>query len=164
MLNCQVFLGVIPALRALMILTIKSPHKTISILLAMVLLVPANAGAATWMVLSMTSLNSADHMHAMDTEHHSTEGTKTDHGMHHQSQNSEFSQTPHHFLHADHQSHEHDEEECNEHCVSCANHCSSMAIPFDNFMLSDLSKQSQRFESGNLNSFSELLFRPPING
>lgn len=137
-----------------MILMKKSPHKTISLLLAIVLLVPANAGAATWMALSMSAMNT------MESVDHSTDSVMTDHGMHHSQ-------------HADHQSHQHGErqhggdqhggEDCNDHCVSCANHCSSMAIPFDNFMLSDLSKQSQRFEPGNLNSFSDLLFRPPIH-
>lgn len=139
----------------------KSPQKVISLLLALVLVAPVNAGAATWMALSMNStINSVD-ASVITATASSTQHMVDDSHDHHSS----HAHTTHmaHDLEQIDQNHEHDDEDCNEHCVSCANHCSSLGILSDNFMLSDLTKQSQRFESGNLNSFSDLLYRPPIH-
>ncbi len=141
----------------------KSPQKAISLLLALVLVAPVNAGAATWMALSMSStMNSMDMMDTSDLTHHLVDDSHQHHSSH-----AHMTHMAHDLEQMDHQSHEHDgkhsEEDCNEHCVSCANHCSSLGILSDNFILSDLTKQSQRFESGNLNSFSDLLYRPPIH-
>ena len=144
----------------------KSPQKVISLLLALVLVAPVNAGAATWMALSMNStINSVDASVTTDTASSTQHMVDDSHA--HQSSHAHMTHVAHDLQQMDHQSHEHDgkhnEEDCNEHCISCANHCSSLGILSDNFMLSDLTKQSQRFESGNLNSFSDLLYRPPIH-
>ncbi len=138
------------------------PRKALSLLLCLMLAAPANAGVAAWMALSMVdgetvapqvheqgAMGMAQHLHdEMQHAHHAMQ-----HGVHAHADPGTTPATGHE---------SHDEADCNEHCVSCANHCSNLGILSDNVMLSGLPAQSSRLESGNLRSYSDLLYRPPI--
>jgi hypothetical protein len=93
------------------------------------LFAPLNSGAAAWMSMSMADSNAAIttmgvHEHTRP-DHHSGAASSANH---HQS----------HSMHAEaHDEHdEHSEEDCEEHCMSCSNHCSSLAV---------VSSQSKRY-------------------
>lgn len=130
-------------------------QKSLAIILAVLLFAPLNSGAAAWMSMSMADSNAA--ITAMGVDEH----TRPDHhagaassGNHHQSH------SMHGGAHNEHD--EHSEEDCEEHCMSCSNHCSSLAV---------VSSQSRRYgqvrllaatTAGLTSAHPELLFRPPI--
>jgi hypothetical protein len=130
-------------------------QKSLAIILAVLLFAPLNSGAAAWMSMSMADSNAATT--AMGVDEH----TRPDHhagaassGNHHQSH------SMHGGAHNEHD--EHSEEDCEEHCMSCSNHCSSLAV---------VSSQSRRYgqvrllaatTAGLTSAHPELLFRPPI--
>lgn len=122
------------------------PRKAFSLLLALILAAPANAGLSSWMALSMAdSEDESVAAHQPQPEH-----------SHHQHMVDDAS-------HSGDQHADHDQEECNEHCVSCANHCSSLGILSDGFLLPDLARLLLASEPGILSNHSELLYRPPIH-
>jgi hypothetical protein len=130
-------------------------QKSLAIILAVLLFAPLNSGAAAWMSMSMADSNAATT--AMGVDEH----TRPDHhagaassGNHH------LSHSMHGGAHNEHD--EHSEEDCEEHCMSCSNHCSSLAV---------VSSQSRRYgqvrllaatTAGLTSAHPELLFRPPI--
>ena len=133
-------------------------QKSLAIILAASLFAPLNSGAAAWMSMSMADSDaaiSASGVHSHGSpDHHSGAASSADH---HQP----------HAMHAEaqdgHEGHDgHSEEDCEEHCMSCSNHCSSLAV---------VSNQSKRFgqvrllaaaTAGLTSTLPELLFRPPI--
>ena len=131
-------------------------RKSLAIILAVSLFAPLNSGAAAWMSMSMADSNAA--ITAMGVHEH----TSPDHhagaassGNHHQSHSMHGGASDEHDGHS--------EEDCEEHCMSCSNHCSSLAV---------VSNQSKRYgqvrflatgSAGLTSTHSELLFRPPIH-
>lgn len=127
----------------------KLSNKFIALLLTLALTAPANAGLSNWMALSMADADSAQgSQHSHEIESHPA------HSLHSHSEIGEHSFEESHVGH--------DGEDCNEHCFSCVNHCSTMGILADSMSLRDLSKSQHSFESGNLSKYSDLLYRPPI--
>jgi hypothetical protein len=143
------------------------PGKLLSLLLCLLLAAPANAGLAAWMALSMTdgkseSLQAHDHGSGQMSQHIHHEMPRDPSHQHHSSSHASQAHAAHaSSAAASHESH--DEADCNEHCVSCANHCSNLGIQSDNVMLSGMPRQLLRFESGELRSLPDLPYRPPIH-
>ena len=135
-------------------------------LLVLLLAAPLNASAASWMAMSMG--NSDHHMQ------HASHGD-SDH-THHVDQRVEpfpssldvqSSHTNDSLgSHSDPQSaqhHEHDAADCEEHCASCTNHCSSLGIVTTTQDRIDTEGNVTGMLIGTPSNHFELLFRPPIN-
>lgn len=141
-----------------------TPRKVLTLLLCLLLAAPANAGLVGWMALSMTDRSAAATEHDAAEVHHPGHGKAHVHGEAHDSQSMPHTSHSHKdhgiSLAVDHESH--DEADCNEHCVSCANHCLNLGILSDSVMSSRLHSPLQGLESGNLRSYPDLLYRPPI--
>lgn len=130
-------------------------QKSLALLLAVSLFAPLNSGAAAWMSMSMADYDGA--ISAIGVREHGSPGHQSgaaSSANHHQS----------HSMHgAAHDEHDgHSKEDCEEHCMSCSNHCSSLAV---------VSNQSERYgqvrflataTAGLTSTHPELLFRPPI--
>jgi len=117
--------------------------------LIVLLALPLNAGAATWMAMSMAEsgevtevLDSSNSLHH-DHQQHMNMGSK-------QSLDSESN-------------HEHDSEDCDEHCMSCSSHCYSSSITS---AVVDFQNQRSLHASttpGVTLNREYLLYRPPIH-
>ena len=133
-------------------------HKSLAIIVAVSLFAPLNSGAAAWMSMSMADSNAAItamgvHEHTRP-DHHAGAASSADHHQSH---------SMHGGAHDEHDEHDgHSQEDCEEHCMSCSNHCSSLAV---------VSSQSKRYgqvrllaatTAGLTSTHPELLFRPPI--
>lgn len=142
----------------------KLPNKVIALLLALTLVAPANAGLSSWMAMSMADQeldHASQHSHRSHQPHPIAEGIShsqhLDHTIHAHSSHAGTSEQ----LSGDGQT-SHSDEDCNEHCVSCANHCSNMGLLSDPISLPDVSKTQHGSESGTLSKHTDLLYRPPI--
>ncbi len=133
----------------------KFPNKIIALLLALMLVSPANAGLSSWMAMSMAD-SQADHV-SHHVENGFSHNQHESHGAH--SHDSHTGTEEHHKKNS---KTSHNDEDCNEHCVSCANHCSNPGILSHPISLTDLSKTQHGFESGTLSKHTDLLYRPPI--
>ena len=125
-------------------------QKSLALVLTCLLLAPLNSGAAAWMATSMSEGDLSSPAAAGHQLHDSHSAHGAPHaGDHHG-----------HGTHGD--DHDHDESDCEEHCMSCSNHCSSLAIVSNH---SDSFQQSilrLAVAEGLVSNHSELLFRPPI--
>lgn len=138
--------------------------KALSLLLVTILVAPANAGAASWMAMAMAEgnvdLSVESTQSSLYEASHSQHSSDSHHGhMGHSNLQPQLDE--HGAMHDSHG--EHDEEDCNEHCVSCANHCSNLGIMSESIAPVDPGKQSQRFHSGSPSNHFDLLYRPPIH-
>ena len=127
-------------------------QKSLTLKLAVSLFAPLNSGAAAWMSMSMADSNAAItamgvHEHT-SPDHHAGAAFSADH---HQSDSMHGGAHDNHSV-----------EDCREHCISCSNHCSSLAVD---------SSQSKRYGQIRLlaattaeltSAHPDLLFRPPI--
>ena len=165
-------------------------RRSIVFLLLLSLVAPLNSGAAAWMSLSMSEQGEAnqassdDHRHADHPihgdghahgqhadghPHHPQPHAQDGHGDGHEAAHSpemhgDRNAYDHHGAAQLHESHSdgHSEADCEAECLSCTNHCSSLA----------LLSQSNESENGNqayasspsrcLSSLAEKLLRPPI--
>jgi len=117
--------------------------------LIVLLALPLNAGAATWMAMSMAEtgevtevLDSSDSLHH-DHQQHMNMGSK-------QSLDSESN-------------HEHDSEDCEEHCMSCSSHCYSSSITSDVANYRNQRSLQASATPGTTLTRKYLLYRPPIH-
>lgn len=112
----------------------------------MLISLPLNAGAAAWMAMSMD--NSSQHSITMDSAH-------KDHMESTDTKSIEFMDIPH--------SQNHDESDCEEHCLSCSNHCSTTVIGPSSQDQFDLKRLLDGVLPGvTLISRLDTPFRPPI--
>ncbi len=145
-------------------------RRRIVLLLMLSLVAPLNSGAAAWMSLSMSEQGEANQESSDDHRHtdHPMHGDRHAHGQHadghlHYPQPN-GSAHDHHGAAQLHDAHSdgHSEADCESECLSCTNHCSSLA----------LLSQPNESENGNLafasspshclSSLAEKLLRPPI--
>ena len=165
-------------------------RKSIVFLLLLSLVAPLNSGAAAWMSLSMSDQGEANQASSDDHRHadHPMHGDEHVHGQHadcHPHNPQPHGSAPAHDgheaahsseMHGDGNAHVHhgtaqqrdtnidghSEADCESECLSCTNHCSSLA----------LLSESNESENGNLaiawspshrlSSLAEKLLRPPI--
>jgi hypothetical protein len=117
--------------------------------LIVLLALPLNAGAATWMAMSMTESGEAvELLEYSDNLHH-------EHQQH-------MSMGSNHSLDSD-SNHEHDSEDCDEHCMSCSSHCYGSSITS---AVADFQNQRSLHAStisGVKLTREYLLYRPPIH-
>ena len=117
--------------------------------LIVLLALPLNAGAATWMAMSMAESGEVTEvLDSSDSLHH-------DHQQH-------MSMGGNHSLDID-SNHEHDSEDCDEHCMSCSSHCYSSSITS---AVADFQNQRSLHASkifGVKLTREYLLYRPPIH-
>ena len=125
-------------------------QKSLALVLTCLLLAPLNSGAAAWMAMSMSegdlSSPAAEGHHIHDS--HETRDAR--HGGDHHAHSMPV------------EDHDHSEEDCEEHCMSCSNHCSSLAIVSNHVEGFQQSVQQLAVADGLVSNHSELLFRPPI--
>ena len=117
--------------------------------LIVLLALPLNAGAATWMAMSMAE--SGEVTEVLD----SSDSLQHDHQQHmsmgsNQSLDSESN-------------HEHDSEDCDEHCMSCSSHCYSSSITSDVAVFHNQRSLHASKTTGVILTREYLLYRPPIH-
>ena len=117
--------------------------------LVVLLALPLNAGAATWMAMSMAE--SGEVTEVLD----SSASPQHDH-QHHMSMGSNQS-------HDSDSDHEHDSEDCDEHCMSCSSHCYSSSITSDVADYQNLRSRHASTTLGVTLTREYLLYRPPIH-
>ena len=123
--------------------------KPLIMSLIVLLALPLNAGAATWMAMSMAESGQvAEMLDSSDSLYHN-----------HQQQMGFGSNLS---LDSD-SNHEHDSEDCDEHCMSCSSHCYSSSITS---AVADFQNQRSLHTctlSGVKLTREYLLYRPPIH-
>jgi hypothetical protein len=117
--------------------------------LVVLLALPLNTGAATWMAMSMAE--SGEVTEVLD----SSDSLQHDHQQHmsmgsNQSLDSESN-------------HEHDSEDCDEHCMSCSSHCYSSSITSDVAVFHNQRSLHASKTTGVILTREYLLYRPPIH-
>ena len=116
--------------------------------LILLLALPLNAGAASWMAMSMADTDQA--IKSLDTSM----------SPHHE----------HHSMSSDHiqsmdvaAEHEHDSGDCDEHCMSCSSHCSGSGIASSGADFQNLGNPLASTVTGFKLTREYLLLRPPIH-
>ena len=132
------------------------PRKAIAFVLVALLIAPLNAGAASWMALSMVE-SQAEHSQQADVAAE-TDLVSSNHEMHMAAHHHKMKEGLHDSQHGNH-----DAEDCEEHCLSCSNHCSSLGIVADQSQRFDLASHQSGLETNPTSSHSDLLLRPPIS-
>lgn len=120
--------------------------KILATALILILLAPFNGVASSAMQLGIAASPMADHAMTMD------EAGSHDH--------SAMAGDGH--LQTMMESHDHGEEDCDEYCMSCSNHCSSTAIISGSAQTFDPSARFARCTVAHVANRADLLFRPPI--
>ena len=165
-------------------------RRSIVFLLLLSLVAPLNSGAAAWMSLSMSEQGEAnqassdDHRHA-DRPMHGDEHAHGQHADCHLRNPQPHGSAPAHDgheaahsseMHGDGNAHDHhgtaqlrnthidghSEEDCESECLSCTNHCSSLAILSQPNESENGSMALASSPSRCLSSLAEKLLRPPI--
>jgi len=106
--------------------------------LVLVMFLPVNAGASSWMdesssVVKSEEMHMADHEAMMDSE-----------------------QKPS-LMDA------HDSEDCDDYCINCSTHCSIAGIIPSSNSAFELDRKFNRSISGCTSNYAYLLYRPPIS-
>ena len=151
---------------------------SIVFLLLLSLVAPLNSGAAAWMSLSMSAQGEANQASSDDHRH-------ADHSMHADCHPQPHGSAPAHDgheaahsyeMHGDGNAHDHhgtaqlrdthidghSEADCESECLSCTNHCSSLAILSQPNESENGSMAFASSPSNCLSSLAEKLLRPPI--
>ena len=123
-------------------------QKSLSIVLTILLLAPLNSGAAAWMAMSMSdsdlSVSTAQaHQHHDSHMNHGLQQHGDDHA---------------HSMHGE----DHNADDCEEHCMSCSNHCSSLALVSNHYSAFNQVRLQTTVAGGLVSNHSDLLYRPPI--
>lgn len=165
-------------------------RKSIVFLLLLSLVAPLNSGAAAWMSLSMSDQGEANQASSDDHRHadHPMHGDEHVHGQHadcHPHNPQPHGSAPAHDgheaahsseMHGDGNAHVHhgtaqqrdthidghSEADCESECMSCTNHCSSLAILSQPNESENGSMALASSPSHCLSSLAEKLLRPPI--
>ena len=118
---------------------------------------PHNAGAAAWMSLSMSEHGDSRAMQggmASNAYHATARGTNI-HSYHNdQSESAAHPRGP--------QDVEHNKQDCESECLSCANHCSSLALLSNYCESQSKNRVNTPSLTHPLSRFAEPLLRPPI--
>lgn len=120
-------------------------RKLIVTVLMLILTAPINAVASASMAISIAAYHDA--MPTQQLVH----GSHASHDAAIASQNKTKSAA-----------HDHSDEDCDDYCMSCSNHCSSSAIVTSSKHDFELEREFEDLASAHTLSRAYLLFRPPI--
>lgn len=147
-------------------------QKSLAIALILLMIAPLNVGASAVMAMSMVdgghwALAAGDHKSAPRVGHKSESNLKhhDEYSAGHQPHGLSTAKAESHGLHANHtDAHDqHSEEDCQEYCMSCSNHCSSLAVLSSHAANFTQARVLSAASIGVSSNHSDLLLRPPIS-
>ena len=126
-------------------------------LLLLSLMAPLNSGAAAWMSVSMSEQGESHAMRGSRTAGSNQASSSDDHSHDMQSDKNPHDQ------HGASQLHDtHTEADCESECLSCTNHCTTLAL-LSQFCDSESKNRALASSLAHpLSSLAELILRPPI--